>query len=105
MDVRQYYKKLRELEASMPEADAVVVSYETPDGGKAGVLTEVPRRNACQLLLEGRVRVASQEEAEEFRQNEAAKRKEFELNQVASRVQVQVVATELGRPAPVRTGN
>jgi hypothetical protein len=105
MDVRQYYKKLHELEAGMPEAYAVVVSYETPDGGKAGVLTEVTRRNACELLLEGRARVASPAEAEEFRQNEAAKRKEFELNRAASKVQVHVVATEMGKPVPARTGN
>jgi len=105
MDVRQYYKKLRELEASLPEADVVVVSYETPDGGRAGVLTEVPRRNACQLLLEGRAKVASQEEAEEFRQNEAAKREEFKRNQAASKIQFQVVASDLNKPAPAQTGN
>jgi hypothetical protein len=105
MDVRQYYKKLHELEVTLPEADAVVVSYETPDGGKAGVMTEVARRNACQLLLERRARLASDAEAEEFRRNEAAKRKEFELNRTAGRIQVQVVATELTQPAPARTGN
>jgi hypothetical protein len=103
MDVRQYYKKLRELEATLPEADAVVVSKETPDGGKGGVMTEVARRNACQLLLEGRARLANDAEAEAYRQDEAAKRKAFVLNREAGRLQVQVVATELTKPAPART--
>lgn len=105
MDVRQYYKKLRELEASLPEADAVVVSFETPDGGKAGVLTEVPRRNACQLMLEGRAEVVSQAQAKEFRQNEAAKREEFKRIQAAGKIQFQVVAKEVNNPAPEKTGN
>lgn len=105
MDVRQYYKKLRELEASLPEADAVVVSFETPDGGKAGVLTEVPRRNACQLMLEGRAEVVSEAQAKEFRQNEAAKREEFKRIQAAGKIQFQVVAKDFNNPAPEKPGN
>jgi len=105
MDVRQYYRKLHELEARLPEADAVVVSFETPDGGKAGVLTEVPRRNACQLMLEGRAQLASDAEAEEFRQNEAAKREEFKKIQAAGKVQFQLVRSESNKPAPGTTGH
>ena len=105
MDVRQYYKKLHELEATMPEANAVVVSFETPDGGKAGVLTEVPRRNACQLMLEGRAEVASQAQAEEFRRDEAAKRQEFKKIQAAGKVQFQLVPGESNKPGPETTGN
>ncbi len=34
MDLRQYYKKLHELEAKMPEAHVLVGSVESVDGGK-----------------------------------------------------------------------
>lgn len=105
MDVRQYYKKLRELEAGMKEANVVVVSYETPDGGKAGVMTEVPRRNACQLLLDGRAKLASDAEADEFRQHEAAKREEFKRIQAASKVQFKLVPAGPDEPAPGTAGN
>jgi hypothetical protein len=105
MDVRQYYKKLRELEAGMKEANVVVVSYETPDGGKAGVMTEVPRRNACQLLLEGRAREASEAEAEAYRQNETAKREEFKRIQAAGKVQFKLVPAGPDEPAPGTAGN
>jgi hypothetical protein len=88
MDMRVYYRKIREVEASLPEDPVVVVSLETPDGGKAGILTEVSRRNAAKLVVEGRVTVAPDEIAAKFRQDardakiaaeekEAARRMEF----------------------------
>ena len=103
MDVKQYYKKLRELEATMSEPYGLVVSSETPDGGRAGVLTEVPRRVACQLLLEGRARCASASEAEAYRQNEAAKREAYKHEQAASRIQFNLVPAAQNQPVAVKT--
>lgn len=100
MDLRQYYKKLHELESKMPEAHVLVVSVETGDGGKEGVVTEVPRRNACQLILEGRARRADQKEVDEFRCQESLEREEFQRAKAASRVQVQLVNGEILKPAP-----
>jgi hypothetical protein len=105
MDVKQYYKKLHELEATVKTADVIVVSNETPDGGTAGVMTEVPRRNACQLVLEGRARMANDAEAEAYRECEAAKRKEFVREQAASRIQYQLVPADVSRLGPAKTGN
>jgi hypothetical protein len=102
MDLRQYYKKLHEAEAEMPESHVLVVSLETGDGGKAGVITETPRRNACQLILDGRARRASQEEEEAFRLDELDKREAFERAKTASRMQFQVVPRETARPTPVK---
>lgn len=98
MDLRQYYKKLHELESKTPEAHVVVVSEETGDGGKAGVMTEAPRRNACQLILEGRARLAKPAEVEEYRTMQSLIREEFHRAKRASRVQVQLVEREMGDP-------
>jgi len=103
MDVKQYYKKLRELEATMSEPYVVVVSNETPDGGRAGVMTEAPRRIACQLLLEGRARQANASEVESYRQTEAARREDFEREQTASKIQFQLVPAALNQPTTVKT--
>jgi len=100
MDLRQYYRKLHELEAKMPAAHALVVSEETGDGGKAGVITEVPRRNACQLMLEGRARLAEPKEAEAYREEESRKRAEFQRAKKASRMQVELVERPAEEPAP-----
>ena len=94
MDLRQYYKKLHAMESGIPDANVLVVSLETVDGGKAGVITEAPRRNACQLVLDGRARLAKPEEAAEYREAEARKRAEFERAKKASTVRVQFVRYE-----------
>ena len=103
MDLRQYYKKLHELEAKMTEAHVLVVSVETGDGGREGVITEVARRNACQLILEGRARRADQNESDDFRYAELVKRDEYQSAKTASRMQFQMVPIETGRPTPAKS--
>ena len=66
MDLRAYYQKIREIEARIEEAFAIVVSLETGDGGKAGIATEVSRAIAAKMVVEGIVRMASPQEASEF---------------------------------------
>ncbi len=67
MDLRNFYQKMRKLESQIPDAHVVVVSLETPDGGKAGRMTEVKRETAARLITEGRALLAGAEEAAEFR--------------------------------------
>lgn len=67
MDIRGYFKKIRDLEASVPDRFVVIVSKATVDGGREGVVTEVPRYVGCQLVVEDRARFASTEEANEYR--------------------------------------
>jgi len=72
MDLKVYYRKIHEIEAQLPDGDVCVVSCETPDGGKAGVINEVPRRVAAKLIVEGRARLAADEEAKAFRAEQKA---------------------------------
>jgi len=67
MDLRAYYQKIRRIEAGIVEEDVVVVSRETSDGGRAGVLTDVPRSVAARLIADEKVELASAEAAAEFR--------------------------------------
>ena len=46
MDLRAYYDKIRTIEAVIDAVFAVVTSRATPDGGRAGVQTELPRLRA-----------------------------------------------------------
>ena len=98
MDLRQYYQKIRDLEATIGEPFPVVVSEETQDGGKAGARTEVPRGIAARMVVNGRARLAKPEEAQQFRdQNAEAKRTADEMA-TAARVEVTVVpSAELKR--------
>src|ERR1035441_7124302 len=54
MDLQVYYQKIRETEAKMADEFPLVVSMETADGGKSGTTTEVPRRLAAKMLVEGK---------------------------------------------------
>jgi hypothetical protein len=63
------------MEATIPGDHAVVVSLETPDGGREGRLTEVAREVAAKLVVQGKVRLANEDEAAEFKAaGRAAKR-------------------------------
>jgi len=66
MDLRGYYKKIREIEAKIGDVFAVIVSLESPDGGKAGTQTEVSRALAAKMIAEGMARLATSEEKQAF---------------------------------------
>jgi hypothetical protein len=91
MDVRSYYRKVREADATLTGEHIVMVSLDTPEGGKAGVRTEVPRTIAAQLIAEVRARVATEEEAREFHEANRAAKEEYEQEQAAKRVQLMVI--------------
>jgi len=59
MDLKEYYRKIREIEAGIREADAVIVC-----GGK---MSEAPRAVAARLIADGKATLATEEAAEKFR--------------------------------------
>jgi hypothetical protein len=67
MDLRLYYQKIRDEEARIAEEFPIVVSNESADGGKGGTKTEVPRRIAAKMVVEGLARVASTDEMIAYR--------------------------------------
>lgn len=91
MDVRAYYAKVREAEANLPDEYVVLVSFATPEGGKAGVLTEAPREIAARLIAEGRARAASEQEATNFHDGHRAAKARNEREEAARRIQVMVI--------------
>ena len=92
MDLRQFYQKLRDCEAGIQEAFAVVVSNDTGDGGRSGVRTEVPRTMAARLVAEGRARLASAEEADSYYLEAAEAARTAERLATVGRVQMAVVS-------------
>lgn len=91
MDLKAYYRKLREIEMAISDEYPVVVSQDTADGGRAGVRNEVHRTVAARMILEGKARLATREEAEEFRAEVVEARRQAEQAAAASRVQVTVI--------------
>ena len=94
MDLRVFYKQMRELEASIETAYVVIASRETPDGGKADVLTEAPRALAAKLVVQGKARLATAEEAAAFHAKAEEQRKLAAQEPAAGRVQLAVLPEE-----------
>ena len=68
MDLQMYYQKIREIEDKIADEFPLMVSVETPDGGKGGTKTEVPRRLAAKLMVDGQARPATKEELKAYRE-------------------------------------
>jgi hypothetical protein len=92
MDLRMYYQKVRELERGFKTTFPVVVSQETPDGGTAGVKTEVPIHVAARMIVDGHAVLADEKEAQEFLEQKIAAKKAADQLLAASRMQVRVMS-------------
>jgi hypothetical protein len=96
MNLNNYYDKIHETEQQISGDCAVIVSQETPDGGRAGVVTEAPKRVASRLIVEGAARLATTDEAAAFRSANQKAKAEADDAAAASKVQFTVIpAAEL----------
>ena len=92
MDLKVYYKKIREVIETIPADFAVLVSCETPDGGKPGVMSEAQRALAAKMIVEGRAQLATAEQCADFRRLESESRAKGQRDAAMSRVQVAVLS-------------
>ena len=92
MDLRQYFRKIREVEANMPDPHVFVTSLETPDGGRAGVVTEVPRDVAAKMITEGRAQLSTKAERDQFLETQKAARAAAQRAELAQKLQVTIVS-------------
>lgn len=97
MDLREYYANIRRIEKEIAEPLVVIVSRRTGDGGRRGVMSEVPRELAARMIADGKAELADAESAAEHR---ATVRRKWE--------NAQGVATAFepvaGRSRPARSG-
>lgn len=105
MDLKQYFRKMRDIEASLTERYPVLVSLETADGGKPGILCEASRLNAARMIVEGRAVLASPAEAQAFRAEQVEARAEAAKAELAKRIQVAIVTeSDFGPTSPGKRG-
>jgi hypothetical protein len=103
MDLRNYYKKVRDAEATLPEGYVVMVSLATSEGGKEGVRTEVSRYAAAKLIVEGRSRVATADKTNDFHELNREAKAKHEQDEAARRVQVMVLPAQEFRKTKERS--
>ena len=105
MDVKQYFRKLREVESILTESYPLVISLETSDGGKAGLVSEVSRPNAAKLIVEGRATLADAKARAEYSEHQAAAKKAAEKIELAKRVQFAIISESEMQPTPTSKKN
>ena len=93
MDLQIYYQKIRDMEAKIADQFALVISNETSDGGKDGRKTEVPRRIAAKMVVEGLARLANAEEVKAYKAVMAEAKRMAEQAAQAAKLQFTVVST------------
>ncbi|MBI4904148.1 MAG: hypothetical protein HY820_10965 [Acidobacteria bacterium] len=93
MDLREYYREIREIQRGFTEPFVVIVSEKTVDGGKPGMLREVSAETAAMLIQQRRARAATEEQADTFRL-EALEAYEAAMKQQGPQVQVMVLAEQ-----------
>jgi hypothetical protein len=84
MDLKKYYRKLRDIEGQILDPYVVVKSLPTPDGGVAGRLTEVAKEVAAKMLADGLAEVAPSDAVEAFRREVEEQRRREELRRPAN---------------------
>ncbi len=98
MDLRSYYRKLYDVQSTIHAEYVVVSSLSTAEGGRAGVLTEVPKALAARLIAEGRAELATVEQTAAFHENARAAKEEAEAIADAAKLRVVVMPSETRRP-------
>ena len=93
MNVKAYYQKIQEFERALSEPFVVIVSRDTADGGRGGLLTEVSKQLAARMITDGRAHLASAEAAREFREKSGQAKRSAEELFFANRSQVTLAPT------------
>jgi len=94
MDVKTYYQRIRAMEATIPTPFTVVISLQTDDGGKKGVLVEVPRHLAAKMVVEGSAALAPAAQATAFQQAQEAAYQAVLDAAAATKVEVTMVSSD-----------
>jgi hypothetical protein len=91
--MRTYYQKIRDIEQTFLEPFVVVESNETADGGKEGLLTEVPKRLAAKMIADGRARLATEQSIHEFHEKKAEAKRASDQEAITNKLQMMLVPT------------
>ena len=91
MNLKTYYQKIRDIEQALSEPFVVLESNETADGGKEGLLTEVPRHLAAKMIADGRARLAGEQAIREFHHEKTEAKRAVDQQGITNTMQMMFV--------------
>ena len=92
MDLKKYYRRIREIEAALEDEFPVLKSLATEAGGLSGKFTETTKSVAARMVVDGVAEIASAAEADEFRRVAEASRRREEERRRGEQVQFHVLS-------------
>jgi hypothetical protein len=92
MDLKAYYRKVREIAASIEEEFPLIKSLATEDGGVGGRLTEVTRAIAARMFFDGIAEPASADEIRDYRKNVEEARASEEQRRRSAEIQFTILS-------------
>ncbi len=99
MDVRAYFRALRELAAAFEDEQVLVISLPTSDGGKGGRALPLSREIAARMVMEGRARHCSAEEWRAYREEQSGAQAERNARELSGDGEYVVAANAAPRKA------
>jgi hypothetical protein len=94
MNLKDYYREITAQEAAIEEPFALVISLPTPNGGRAGVASEVNRATAAKLIVDKQARLATPEEVKQLRDDREEKQRLKDLASLQERVRMTRLAED-----------
>lgn len=94
MNLKDYYQEITAQEAEIEESFALVISLATPNGGRAGIASEVNRVIAAKLIVDKQARLASPEEVKKLRADRVEKQRLNDLASLQERVRMTRLAED-----------
>lgn len=104
MDLKHFYSEVALVEEQIEGKDTLTVSLATGDGGKPGVISEVPKRMAAELVVGKKARLATPDEVDYYRLEQAEAHKRKHEESLAQRVQVTLVSENEWKAARPKKG-
>jgi hypothetical protein len=92
MNLRAYFQKIRATESLIESDSVLTVSVATDDGGLEGIKSEVSRGLAAKLIVDGKVRLATAEEAAAHRAEQEERRRQLAERDASGRLQVAILS-------------
>lgn len=94
MNLRDYYREITAQEAEIEDAFVLVISLPTPNGGRAGVVSEVNRATAAKMIVDKLTRLATPEEVKKLRDDREEKQRLKDLASLQERVRMTRLAED-----------
>jgi nicotinic acid mononucleotide adenylyltransferase len=94
MNLKDYYREIDAVLATIESNFVLVASLPTPNGGRAGVVSEVNRTTAAKMIVERSARLMTPEEVAALQTKQVEAQRQRDLADLQDRVRMTRLAEE-----------